>query len=125
MLAADTSSFIAFLEGAAGPDVELLDQALDQKQVCLPPAVLAELLSDPKLPANVAQFLAELPLLDVSEGYWQRVGLLRSRVLKEKRKARLADSLVAQSCLDHELALITRDRDFKNFARAVGLRVLP
>ena len=123
MLAIDTSTFVAFLEGAAGADVDLLDRALEEKQACLPPAVLAELLSDPKLPATVAAFLAELPLLDVSEGYWQRIGLLRASVLKEKRKARLADSLIAQSCLDHELALITRDRDFKNFAKAVGLRI--
>ncbi len=38
---------------------------------------------------------------------------------------RMADALIAQSCLDHDVALVTRDRDFRNFARAAGLRRLP
>ena len=67
----------------------------------------------------------QLPLLGVSDGYWERAGQLRARVLALRRKARLADSLIAQSCLDHGLALITRDGDFRRFAEAAGLRVMP
>ena len=54
MIAADTSTWIAFLEGAKGPDVELLDRALGERQVLMPPIVLTELLSDPQLPSSVA-----------------------------------------------------------------------
>ena len=32
-------------------------------------------------------------------------------------KARLADALVAQSCIDHGVSLIARDADFRHFAR--------
>jgi predicted nucleic acid-binding protein len=39
-------------------------------------------------------------------------------------KAKLADTLIAQSCLDHDVPLITRDGDFRHFV-ALGLRVLP
>lgn len=46
MIAADTSTWIAFLEGGPGDDVQLLDKALADSQVLMVPAVLAELLSD-------------------------------------------------------------------------------
>lgn len=42
MIAADTSTWIAFLEGAQAEDTGLLDKALEQKQVLMPPVVLAE-----------------------------------------------------------------------------------
>jgi predicted nucleic acid-binding protein len=36
----------------------------------------------------------------------------------------MGDVLVAQSCLDHKVPLITRDRDFRHFARLAGLKLL-
>ena len=33
----------------------------------------------------------------------------------------LGDALIAQCCLDHEIPLLTRDRDFRSFAEAAGL----
>ena len=47
MIAADTSSMVAFLAGDAGDDVEVIQSALDHQQLALPPVVLTELLSDP------------------------------------------------------------------------------
>ncbi len=124
MIAADTSTWIAFLEGSSGADTLLLDQALSDRQVLMAPAVLAELLSDPKLPLSVAEMLSELPMLDVEAGYWQRAGKLRAKVIGKRRKARLGDALIAQSCLDHGISLITRDRDFRVFAETAGLNFL-
>lgn len=121
MIAADTSTWIAFLEGSSGADTLLLDQGLSDRQVLMAPAVLAELLSDPKLPLNVSEMLSELPMLDVEAGYWQRSGKLRAKVIGKRRKARLGDALIAQSCLDHGVSLLTRDRDFRAFAEAAGL----
>lgn len=124
MIAADTSTWIAFLEGAAGRDVELLDRALGDRQVLMAPAVLTELLSDPKLPNSVRSTLADLPLLEITDGFWRRAGELRGLVLGKRRKARLGDALIAQSCLDGGIPLITRDRDFRAFADAAGLDVV-
>ena len=72
MIAADTSTWIAYLEGGWGKDVELLDKALGDRQVVMVPAVLTELLSDPKLPESVAKTLAEVPLIEIRTGYWER-----------------------------------------------------
>lgn len=121
MIAADTSTWIAFLEGNPGEDVELLDRALQDRQVLMAPVVLTELLSDPKLPVDVSETLEELPLIAVLPGYWQRAGALRARVLAKRRKARLGDALIAQSCVDHGIPLLTRDRDLRAFAEAAGL----
>ena len=121
MIAADTSTWIAFLEGAGGEDANLLERALEDRQVLMPPVVLTELLSDPGLPSGVAQTLAELPLIEIRAGYWQRAGELRAQVLAKRRKARRGDALIAQSCIDRGIPLVTRDRDFRAFARAAGL----
>ncbi len=121
MIAADTSTWIAFLEGGRGEDVQLLDRALEDRQVLMVPAVLTELLSDPRLPSGVAKSLSEVPLIETGPGYWQRAGALRARVLAKRRKARLGDALIAQSCLDRGIPLVTRDRDFRAFAEAAGL----
>src|SRR6266481_5159182 len=116
MIAVDTSTWIAFLEGDAGEDVELLDRALQDRQVLMAPVVLTEALSAPELSSEVSETLSELPLIEVSAGYWQRASALRARVLAKRRKARLGDALIAQSCIDQGVPLITRDRDFRAFA---------
>ncbi|HMD05986.1 MAG TPA: PIN domain-containing protein [Candidatus Acidoferrum sp.] len=123
MIAADTSTWVAFLEGGAGEDVELLDRALEDRQVVMVPVVLTELLSDPKLPSSVVETLSEIPSMDISSGYWQRAGGLRAKVLAKRRKARLGDALIAQSCIDGGVSLLTRDRDFRTFAEAAGLNL--
>ena len=124
MIAADTSSWIAFLEGNSGEDADLLDRALEDRQVVMVPVVLTELLSDPKLPSDVIETILEAPLLETAPGYWQRAGALRAKVLAKRRRARLSDALIAQSCIDQGIPLITRDRDFRAFAEAANLNVV-
>src|ERR1022692_4720242 len=124
MIAVDTSTWFAFLQGDGGEDTELLDRALQDRQVLMAPVVLTEMLSDPKLTSEVSQSLSDLPLIDVSPGYWQRAGELRAKVLAKRRKARLGDALIAQSCIDGRIALLTRDRDFRSFVEAAGLHLV-
>jgi len=92
MIAADTSTWIAFFAGERGEDVQILDKALADRQVLMVPAVLAELLSDSQIPVSTAESLKELPLMQIETGYWQRAGELRARVLAKGRKARLGDA---------------------------------
>jgi predicted nucleic acid-binding protein len=124
MIAADTSTWIAFLEGDPGGDAQLLDKALADRQVLMIPAVLTELLSDPGLPTAVAETLAEVPMIDLEPGYWQRAGALRAKVLAKRRKARLGDALIAQTCVDRGIPLLTRDQDFQAFIEAARLNLV-
>jgi hypothetical protein len=123
MIAVDTSTWIAYLQGEEALDTGLLDQALAERQVLMVPAVLTELMSDPKLGVDVRELLEQIPPIDLLAGYWIRAGLLRAMVLKKKRKARLGDALIAQCCLDRQIPLLTRDEDFKNFVEAAGLQL--
>ena len=124
MIAADSSTWIAFLEGVPGRDTELLDQALADRQLLMIPAVFTELFSDASLPPSVARGLSAVPLIDLEAGYWHRAGLLRAKVLSIRRKARLGDALIAQTCLDRKLPLLTRDKDFAAFSEVSQLNVI-
>ena len=124
MIAADTSTWVAYLEGQESPDTQALDRALSDHQVVMVPVVLTELLSDPRLAPEVAAVLSEVPAIEIASGYWERAGMLRAAVLKKRRKARLGDALIAQSCIDRGVPLITRDRDFRVFAQSADLDML-
>lgn len=124
MIAVDTSTWIAFLSGGEGPDVEATSEALARGIVALPPVVLTELTSDAKASRRLVKPLRQIPLLAPDGGYWERAGALRAKILARRLRARLADTLIAQSCLDHAAALITRDSDFRHFARWGGLRLV-
>jgi predicted nucleic acid-binding protein len=125
VIAADTSSWIAFLQGETAADTELLEQALRDRRLLMIPAVLTELLSDPKLPQDVADTLCEVPAVALGTDYWQRSGQLRAKILPKERRARLGDALIAQSCLDAGILLLTRDRDFRALAEIAGLELGP
>jgi predicted nucleic acid-binding protein len=121
MIAIDTSSLIAYLRGETGSDVESVDDAFRLNQAVLPPVVITEILSDPKLDPGVARLIRELPVLEIHLGYWERAAKTRARILSNRLRARLADTLITQSCLDHETPLVTRDADFRHFAAHAGL----
>jgi len=125
VIAADSCSFVHWLQGGDGPDVDVVGEAMESKTLVLPPVVVCELLSDPMLLPEDEEQIVALPTLSIRDGYWLRAGLLRRRILRHKRKARLGDVLVAQICIDHGVPLITRDRDFRHFAPVASLRFLP
>lgn len=121
MLCVDTSSLIAYLEGSVGEDVDAIDQAFSDQVGVITPVTVTEVLSDPSLNKSVRETILQLPVLPLSEGFWERAGLLRAKVLRGGHKAKLADVLIAQNCLDHRATLVTRDRDFRIFEKLAGL----
>jgi predicted nucleic acid-binding protein len=123
MIAADTSSLVAFFDGSKGKDVDLIESALHASALFLPPPVLTEILSDPNLPKVLRHAIGQFPLLAVTEGFWDRAGDLRSAILRKNRKARLGDALIAQLVIDHKIPLVTRDSDFKYFAQVSKLQL--
>lgn len=123
MLCIDTSAMIAYLEGMTGRDVDLVDQALLDQVGIFSPVVVTELLSDPKLSLSVRDIILEIPVLQILDGFWERAGLLRAKMVSRKYKGKLADTLIAQTCLDHQVPLVTRDNDFSNFAKVSNLKV--
>lgn len=124
MIAIDTSSLIAYFSGDGGRDVDLVDDAFEKKLAVFPPVVLTEILSDHNLGTPAIKLFLQVPILGLTKGYWENAGVLRAKVLSKGLKARLADALIAQSCIDHNAPLISRDKDFRHFAKLGGLQLL-
>jgi predicted nucleic acid-binding protein len=116
MIAVDTSSLIAFFQGDNGDDVARVTTALASGQIVLPPVVLTEILSRPPADPAAVDLVDAIGLLAVLPGYWERAAQLRRRVLLNGLKSNLGDALIAQSCIDHTVPLITRDADFRHYA---------
>lgn len=124
MIAADSSTLIAYIGDLGGADVERLDAAFAAGEVAIAPVVLSEILSDPKLPGHLAELVKRLPCLELREGFWIRVAETRAGLIGRKLRARLPDTMIAQSCIDHDAPLITRDGDFRHFAKHCGLKLV-
>ena len=123
MIAIDTSALVPYLAGERGADLDLVDETLERGAAVLPPVVLTEILCARGLSASLRRTLLALPTLEITQGFWERSGTLRAKLLALRLKARLADTLIAQSCIDHSVRLVTRDKDFRHFVRHGGLRL--
>ncbi len=123
MIGADSSSIIAFFVGEESADTKAIKHAIESSELILPPIVVTELLSDPVISAKAELFILGLPVLEIHEGFWQRAAKTRRLLLGRRLKARLADAFIAQSCIDSHVPLITRDKDFRHYAKYCGLKL--
>ena len=123
MISVDSSTLIDWLKGVESPQTSALERAMDDNDLYLPPPVEAELLSFPGDHSGLAALLDDLPRLVVSDGFWARAGATRRQILQHKLKARFADALIAQLCLDHDATLISTDSDFRHYATHCGLKL--
>jgi len=123
VIAVDACVVIGFLAGDANPEIEAFVRLLSRDEAILAPSTIAELLSDPKGGGQTARLIEGLKTLALADGYWARAGLLRAAVRRAGRKAALGDALLAQACLDADVALLTCDGDFKAFAEVAGLKL--
>ena len=114
---------VAYFSGDAGEDMERLAAALQNGDLALPPVVLTELLSSASNNQDVERDISEIALLPITDGYWGRAGFMRRALKKRGLKAKIADALIAQACIDHDVMLITRDKDFRHFAKHCGLKL--
>jgi predicted nucleic acid-binding protein len=117
MIAADSSVWIDFLSDKKTSGASHLTEALTQGTLLIPPVVLVELLSFPRLDQQDAALIGTLPRLELSSGYWERCAENRKTLLAKGLKCRLGDILIAQNCIDQDIPLITEDEDFRHFEK--------
>jgi predicted nucleic acid-binding protein len=123
MIAVDTSSLVAYLEGELADDTVAIDAAIKAKSLRIPGPVITELLSYPKVGAQVGKLIEDIPPLETAPGFWERAGETRRKLLSQGFKARVENVLIAQLCLDQNILLITRAPDFRHFVNLCGLRL--
>ena len=122
MIAVDSNVLIDSFGGRLGPAVLLMRKAVQDDALILPPAVVTEVLSFPGAD-RIAVEVRRYAQLEITPGFWERAAETRRNLLKRGLRARLADALIAQSCLDADIALIISDADFRHFAAHCGLRL--
>ena len=120
--AADSSILIAYFNGEKAPDIDLVIHTASEGKLFLPPVVVIEMLSTPNY-HRVWSYLEGMPVLPITDGYWERTAQLRRILISKKLKSHLADALICQSCLDANVSLITRDKDFRHYAKLAGLKL--
>jgi predicted nucleic acid-binding protein len=123
VIAADSSSLIAYLEGDSGADIDLIGQAMASDELALAPPVVTELRSGTIPNQGLDRFLARTPRLAMDDGLWDRAGRNRRLLIEKGVKARFADAIIAQCCIDADVPLIARDRDYRHFERWCGLKL--
>jgi predicted nucleic acid-binding protein len=124
LIATDASSLIAYFDGEVAPDTDAVAAALEARELVLPPPVLVELIGRTTTTAAFDQIVSGATQLPISTGFWSRARQNRALVLSKGLKARALDSLIAQCCIDADVALIARDADFRHFARWCGLKLV-
>lgn len=124
MIAADTNIWIAYFSKKDRQLEYIMDDYIDRAAIYMPPVVLSELLSDPEFPERNIPYLKTAPIMEVLEGYWIRAGRMRAGLILKGFKPKLPDTLIAQSCIDHDVPLLTRDDGFKIFKKHAGLKLV-
>ena len=123
-LVVDTSSWVSYFS-SSGPSV--IDEALVEGRVFLPPLVVAELVSgrlSSRQRTELESFLADLPLCLVGFDHWLRVGSLRANLFSVGLSVSTPDAHIAQCALDLSGDLLSEDRVFSKMAKKTALKVL-
>lgn len=122
-LVVDTSIWIDFFRGNPLP---ALERALKDGNVVLPVAVVAELTSAPVSNderSRLESFLTDLPLHGNGPEHWLRVGKMRAVSARSGLTVSVVDAHVAQTAVDLEGAVWSRDAIFEKMAVKSLLRL--
>ena len=121
-LVIDTSSWIAYFREGSGDAI--IEPALEEGTVYLPPVVAAELLSGrmaERARGDLEEFLLTLPLCPADVAHWFRVGRLRNSLAAKGLSISTPDAHVAQCALDLGAELLSADTIFRLVARHTKL----
>lgn len=99
---------------------------LEGDTVLISRIVLQELLQvfhGPKDQARILERLQVLPFLNPTRDTHIHAAMLRNTCRRKGVQLGTIDALIAQLCIEHDLALLTADKDFTHAARFVPLRL--
>jgi hypothetical protein len=128
MILVDTSVWAAYFNGAPGPEVDHLEGLLaaEDKPIAILPIILTEVLQGFRTDSGFRQAAAVLRGLVVLEptlGTHERAaGLFRALRKKGVTVRGAVDALIAQTCIETGVGLLSLDKDFVRIARHTALR---
>jgi predicted nucleic acid-binding protein len=127
MILVDSSVWVDYFRGTQTPETERLDALLGLEPVAIGDLILAEVLqgfaSDREFEQG-RKLLSALPLIDLVGKDIAVLAASNFRTLRARgitiRKT--IDTLIATSCIEHDLSLLYSDRDFDPFVEHLELR---
>ena len=129
MLVVDSSVWIDFFNDVDSPATELLQSLLDHGEVRLvvPDLVLFEVLRGFRFESEYRQARILLQSLSVEPTASTELALAGAQHYRSLRSQGITvrssiDVLVASFCIEHDYALLHRDRDYDAFEHRRGLR---
>jgi predicted nucleic acid-binding protein len=120
----DTSVWVDFFRGR---DITLLEEALSEGRVVLPPIVVSDLVSGARRARDMKalrDFLDDLPVHPTPREHWVNVGLLKQLAKTRGIAISTPDAHVAQTALDLSAPLLSRDTVFSRISALSGLQVV-
>ena len=124
MITADTNIFVEFFRGRNNERTTFLENLFKEQQLIMNPFVLSELLSSPKLPEVIEKNLLDLPRIEMTDGFFERAGLLRRKVYAQGKGVPMADIFIAQLAIDAKIPILSDDKDLQQISKCSELEVI-
>jgi len=127
VIVVDTTVWADWFNGTETPEVDRLSRALDRQDAGLAPVILTEVLQGFRADRDSERarvLLVQLPVLTLDvEGHAAAARLFRRLRGKGVTVRGTIDCLIAQTCIDAGVELLSTDQDFAAIARHTPLRL--
>lgn len=129
MIVVDTSVWIDFFNGAATPEVEILDRLLGSEPLLIGDLILAEVLQGFRSDADFSRARQMLGALEFSPMVGRRVALASAQNYRALRARgvtvrKTIDVIIGTFCILNRHRLLHCDRDFDPIEHHLGLRTV-
>lgn len=129
MIVVDTSVWVAFFNGQATPEADLLDDLLGRERILVGDLILAEILQGFRRERNFRRARELLDAFDFAPMVGKNMAIRSARNYRKLRSLgvtvrKTIDVMIGTFCLTHGLALLHADHDFAPMEQHLGLDVV-
>jgi predicted nucleic acid-binding protein len=127
MILVDSSVWIDFFKGNSTPQVERLDELLEQERIVVGDLVMTEVLQGFRTERDFNKARKTLEAFEFVELAGFEVALKAAKNFRALQALgftvrKTIDTLIATKCIESGYSLLHADRDFTPFAKHLGLR---
>jgi predicted nucleic acid-binding protein len=125
----DTTVWVDYLKGVSTPETDWLEHEASRRRLGLLDLMVCEVLqglSTDEEAVRVLRYLRRFELFDTGGVNLAAAAARNYRRLRSQRRTvrKTIDCLIATFCLEHDHALLHRDRDFAAFEELLDLQVV-
>lgn len=125
----DTSVWISYFQSNAPAHVsDIVDEALERREVCVPKIVFAELIQGARSEKDliaIREFLDAFTILEEGDNTWEKSGKLSYALKKKGKTINLADCYIAVLAKENNCSVLTLDKHFREIRKEIGIKLVP